>query len=458
MTNPKKIAAEAIIQKVKDHAAGKVKLAITDIDGILRGKYIHKEKFLSLVDGGFGFCDVVFGWDANDVSYENTDFTGWHSGYPDAKAVLDLNTFRQVPWDNDVPFFLADFRTPEGDLLAVCPRNLLKTIRNRAEKLGFEAIFAQEFEWFNFQETPENLAQKGFITPHPLTPGMFGYSLLRASRNREFFNELFDLLGKFEVPLEGIHTETGPGTYEAAILYNDVLEAADRAVLFKTSVKEIAMRHSIVPTFMAKWSVDYPGCGGHLHQSLWHRDSQRNAFFDESHPKKMSEVMRRYIAGLLHCLPHVLPMYAPTINSYKRLVEGAWAPTTLTWGIDNRTTTIRALPGSAQSTRIELRVVGADVNPYLAMAASLASGLYGIANQLNLEIEMTQGNGYRDTKNGTLARTLEEATQLMKESSLAHELFGEDFTKHFIQTREWEWQQHLKAVTDWEMRRYFEII
>ena len=452
------ISHEQIIQTVAKHPAGKVRVAISDIDGILRGKYIHDEKFASIVQGGFGFCDVVFGWDANDVSYENTDFTGWHSGYPDAKARIDLDTFRQIPWDHNVPFFLADFQTASGDPLPVCPRNLLKTLCQRAEKLGYEAIFAQEFEWFNFLETPENLAQKGFIRPHPLTPGMFGYSILRASRNQDFFNDLFDMLRKFRVPLEGIHTETGPGTYEAAILYSDVLEAADRAVLFKTSVKEIALRHGIVPTFMAKWSNDYPGCGGHLHQSLWHGESQTNAFFDEHQPHKMSAVMQSYLAGLLHGLPHLLPLYAPTINSYKRLVEGAWAPTTLTWGLDNRTTTVRALPGSTQSSRIELRVVGADVNPYLAMAASFASGLYGVEKGLKLEVAMTQGNGYRDTKNGTLARTLEEATEQMKQSDLAKALLGEDFTHHFVQTREWEWKQHLKAVTDWEMRRYFEII
>ncbi|MBF0278108.1 MAG: glutamine synthetase [SAR324 cluster bacterium] len=458
MTQEKKLSRDELIRQVAAHPAGKVKVAVTDIDGILRGKYIHKEKFLSIVDGGFGFCDVVFGWDSSDLSYDNTDFTGWHTGYPDAKASLDLDTFRQVPWDNDVPFFLADFRTAEDEPSQICPRNLLKAIRGRAEKLNFHATFSQEFEWFNFREEPEELEAKGYLNPRPLTPGMFGYSVLRASRNKDFFNDLFDLLAQFDVPIEGLHTETGPGTYEAAILYTEVLEAADRAVLFKTGTKEIAMNYGIIPTFMAKWHPEYPGCSGHLHQSLWDREQTNNLFYDPSRADKMSALMKSYLAGLLHCLPYVLPMYAPTINSYKRLVEGAWAPTTVTWGIDNRTTTIRALPGSMKSTRIELRVVGSDANPYLAMAASLASGLYGIENNLNLEIEMTKGNGYNNTKDGVLANTLEQATRLMKESELAHQLFGEGFTRHFIQTREWEWKQHLKAVTDWEMRRYFEII
>lgn len=172
----------------------------------------------------------------------------------------------------------------------------------------------------------------------------------------------------------------------------------------------------------------------------------------------MSETLRQYLAGQLHCLPYILPMFAPTINSYKRLVEGAWAPTTLTWGVDNRTVAVRVLNGSSKSCRLETRVIGADVNPYLAIAAALGSGLYGIKKKLKLKQPPTIGNGYRDSSNGTLPRTLEEATRNMKDSPVAKEIFGGAFVEHFTQTREWEWKQHLKSVTDWEMKRYFEII
>ena len=168
--------------------------------------------------------------------------------------------------------------------------------------------------------------------------------------------------------------------------------------------------------------------------------------------------MESYIAGQLLCLPHILPMYAPTINSYKRLVEGAWAPTTLTWAIDNRTTALRVLKGGASSTRLETRVVGSDSNPYLAIAACLASGLYGIKNKLKLKTAATIGNGYANTTNGTLPRNLWEASQAMKNSAVAKELFGEEFVAHFTGTREWEWRQFSKVVTDWELKRYFEII
>lgn len=445
-----KMTKEQIVTEVKNSPNPKVKVAVTDLDGVLRGKYIHKEKFLSLLEGGLGFCDVIFGWDINDLAYENSEYTGWHTGYPDAVAQLDLNSFRKVPWDNEVPFFLGDFD------LDICPRNLLKKMKAEANKIGYNASFGQEFEWFNFRESTEELHAKNFNEPTPLTPGMFGYSLLRMSKNTEFFNDIYDEMFKFNVPIEGLHTETGPGVFEAAILYGDILESADRAVLFKSGVKEIGHRYDIMPTFMAKISEKLPGCSGHIHQSLW--DDKKNLFYDEKSKTKMSSLMESYLAGQLYCMPHVLPMYAPTINSFKRLVEGAWAPTTLTWAIDNRTTAIRALPGSSKSTRIELRVVGSDANPYLAHAAALASGLYGIKNKMKLDVPMTIGNGYRNLTNGVLPRNLWESTQLMKSSKIANDLFGENFVKHFCGTREWEWKQFQKSVTDWEYKRYFEIV
>jgi len=447
-----------IIQYVKDHPSGKVKIAFSDIDGILRGKYISLEKFLSVVESGMGFCDVIFGWDAADVVYDNVLYTGWHTGYPDCPAVIDMNTFRKIPWENDVPFFLGELKDEKGNPSNVCPRQLLKKIINESNEQGFAPFFSQEFEWYNFLETPQTANEKQFKNLTPITPGMFGYSILRSPLENPYFNDLFENLKKFNVPLEGIHTETGPGTYEAAIMYSDILEAADRAVLFKTAVKEIAYRHGIIATFMAKINENLPGCGGHVHQSLWDKAGKKNLFYNEKDKMKMSELAKSYVAGQLHCLPSILPMFAPTINSYKRLVEEAWAPTTLTWSTDNRTVALRVLAGTSKSCRLETRVIGSDVNPYLAMAACLAAGLYGIKNKLKLKQPATIGNGYKDFSNGTLPSTLIEATQQMKASKISKELFGEKFVEHFTQTREWEWRQHLKAVTDWEYKRYFEII
>jgi len=452
------MTTKEIIQYVKDHPSGKVKVAFSDIDGILRGKYISSEKFLSVIEGGMGFCDVIFGWDAGDVVYDNVQYTGWHTGYPDCPATIDTNTFRKIPWENDVPFFLGELKDKKGDPSPVCPRQLLKKITAEANKQGFSPFFSQEFEWYNFAETPQTANDKQFKNLTPLTPGMFGYSILRSSLENTYFSDLFESLKKFNVPLEGIHTETGPGTYEAAISYSEVLEAADRALLFKTAVKEIAYKHGIIATFMAKINENLPGCGGHVHQSLWDRSGKKNLFYNEKDKRKMSDLAKSYVAGQLHCLPYILPMFAPTVNSYKRLVEGAWAPTTLTWSSDNRTVALRILANSSKSCRLETRVIGSDVNPYMAMAGCLAAGLYGIKNKLKLKQPATVGNGYKDYSNGTLPSTLIEATQKMKTSKLAKELFGEIFVEHFTQTREWEWRQHLKAVTDWEYRRYFEII
>jgi glutamine synthetase len=450
--------AKEIIQYVKNHPSGKVKIAIADMDGILRGKYISAEKFLSIAEKGTSFCDVIIGWDAADVLYDKSEVTGWHTGYPDSPASIDLKTFRKIPWENDIPFFLAELNDHKKNPSEVCPRQLLKKIVSQADQMGYTPFMSQEFEWFNFAETPKTANDKQFKNLQPLTPGMFGYSILRTSLNNPFFTDLFEQLTKFNIPIEGLHTETGPGTYEAAIAHATALEAGDRAVLFKTSVKEIAYKHQIMATFMAKINENLPGCGGHVHQSLWDKAAKKNLFYDEKDKQKLSETAKSYLAGQLHCLPYILPMFAPTINSYKRLVEGAWAPTTLTWGIDNRTVALRVLNGSSSSCRIETRVIGADVNPYLAIAASLAAGLYGIKKKMKLKQPATSGNGYLEKSYGTLPYTLIDATQQMKSSTIAKELFGETFTNHFVQSREWEWRQHLKAVTDWEYKRYFEII
>ncbi|GAA3554606.1 glutamine synthetase family protein [Snuella lapsa] len=449
---------QKIIKRLKASKHNKVKVAITDIDGVLRGKLMHVDKLISALESGFGFCSVVFGWDVGDFAYDNTELVGWHTGYGDFDSYLDTNTFRTIPWENDTPFLLGDFNSEAAQDVPVCPRSLLKKVVAKANGMGYSPMFSQEFEWFNFRETSQSLDDKNFQNLEALTPGMFGYSVLRMSENSDFFQDLFELLEAFGVPLEGLHTETGPGVTEAAIQYSDILEAADRATLFKSAVKEIACKHGIVSSFMAKQTSKLPGCSGHVHQSLWDLENKKNLFFNSDASDSMSSVMRSYVAGQLYCLPYILPMFAPTVNSYKRLVEGAWAPTTLTWGHDNRTTALRILATSSKATRIEHRVVGSDVNPYLAMAACLASGLYGIEKGLKLETSETIGNGYEDLSNGVLPANLLEASNKMKTSNIANALFGESFVKHFTTTREWEWRQFSAAVTDWETKRYFEII
>jgi glutamine synthetase len=455
-----KTAEHPALAGIRRAGAQKVKVAVSDIDGVLRGKYLHIDKFLGAAQphpaGGFGFCDVVLGWDMMDVTYDNTVATGWQHGFPDALARLDLATARRVPWDANVPLVLGEFVNADGTPHAQCPRQTLKRVLRRAEKLGFQVMTGMEFEWYNFRETPQSWAAKKGVAPEPLTPGMFGYSLLRMNQNRDFFNAIMDDMLAFGVPIEGLHTETGPGVYEAAIGFCEALEQADRAILFKSGAREIGARFGIMPSFMAKPHQSLPGCSGHIHQSL--SDGRRNLFFDAKAERTMSPLFESYLAGQLACLMEFAPLMWPTINSYKRLVDGFWAPVKPTWGMDNRTASFRVIAGSPKATRLETRCPGADVNPYLAMAAVIAAGLHGVEQGLKLTTPPITGTNRGGEQVARAPRTLVETNRIFEQSAIARDWLGDGFVDHFAATRDWEWRQWLDAVTDYEMKRYFEII
>jgi glutamine synthetase len=339
--------------------------------------------------------------------------------------------------------------------LPICPRQLLKRVLTKADAMDYSAQVGTEFEWFALAETELSVRAKNYRNLQSATQGMTNYSPFRIDAQQAFVRDLFTNLNAIDVPLEAIHTEAGPGNFEAAIRYGDALKTADRAVLFKESVREIGRRHGLLNTFMAKYSEAYAGCGQHLHQSLW-RDG-RNCFYDEQGEHRMSETMRHFIAGQLFCLPHLLPMVAPFINSYKRLVGSNLAPVKPTWAVDNRNVSLRVIPGSRHAMRLETRTPGADANPYLAIAAALASGLYGIEHQLALEQPPVSGANCGAEQVERLPRTLAEATAAMERSPLARELFGEEFVRHFVQTRQWEIARFNQSVTDWELERYLEL-
>ena len=458
--DPQPLTIDHILHELGTTDATRVRLGGIDIDGILRGKYVSIDKFESALKGGMGFCDVIFGWDSQDELYEGVDvkITGWHTGYPDLQAYIDPTSYRRVPWDRNVPFFLLDFAQDDGSPYPASPRQLLKSIIDRAAQAGFSARFSAEYEFFLFQEDQHTVREKGYRNLTPLDRGMFGYSAIRASQSSEMVHDLVDQLVAFNVQVEGIHTETGPGVFEAAIAHDETLQAADKAALFKTACKEILGHHGVIPTFMAKPMGDMPGCSGHTHQSLW--EDGKPAFHDPNDPDGMSKTFRHYLAGLVQLLPDLMSLLCPTINSFKRTVPGMWAPTTATWGFENRTTALRVIRSSSgKATRVENRLVGADVNPYLAFAASLAAGLYGIDNELELPPHV-EGNAY-DKPDGAatqLPRTLAEATDRLDDSEIARQILGADFVDHFVATRRWEILQYRKAVTDWELDRYFEII
>ncbi len=445
---------ETILQKIEETKTRRIKVGVTDIDSILRGKYISLEKFASAASSGMGFCDVIFGWDISDLLYDNARVTGWHTGYPDAQARIDLTTMRCIPWEEGTALFLVDLYDKNGKPLSAAPRQLMRRVLAQAESAGYASCMSAEYEFWIFRETAHSLREKNFRNLTALSPGMFGYSVLRASQNSPLVLQVIDQLAGFGVPLEGFHTETGPGVYEAAVEADFGLAAADKAALFKTAVKEIAARHGLIPTFMAKWNHDLPGSSGHLHQSLWDRDKKTNLFFDGE--GKCSQVMRWYTAGLVHHLAELMVMFCPTINSYKRTVPGTWAPVNATWGEDNRTTAIRTIPGNEKSVRIEFRLAGADINPYLAMAASLAAGVEGIEQQMEPPPATT--NAYAASNAPPLPRNLAAATALFRQSTIARKWFGDEFVDHYAITREWEVRQYDKVVTDWELARYFESV
>ena len=464
MATTKPLKEHPALTAIRQSGANKIKVACSDIDGILRGKYLHKDKFFGAAEaapgGGFGFCDVVFGWDSQDHCYDNAQVTGWQHGFPDALARLDLGTARHVPWDDNVPFFLGEFVNADGTPYAVCPRQTLKRVLKRAEKLGLLPMAGMEFEWFNFAETPQSWAAKKGVGPEPITPGMFGYSLLRMADRQPYFNALMDEMLAFGVPIEGLHTETGPGVYEVAISFSEALEQADRAILFKTGAKEIGKRFGIMPSFMAKWSQALPGCSGHIHQSLsdGSGDGKKNLFHDAKGRHSMSPLFESYLAGQVACLMDFAPMFWPTVNSYKRLVDGFWAPVKPTWGVDNRTASFRVIAGSPKATRLETRCPGADVNPYLAMAAVLAAGLHGVEQGLKLTAPPITGTNQGADHIPRAPRSLLRSTHTFKESAIARDWLGDTFVDHFAATRDWEYRQWQDAVTDWELKRYFEII
>lgn len=453
MSSRAQLSLEDVRAFITEHDVSHVMLAVTDLDGILRGKHLAAGKFLSAAERGGAFCEVVLGWDSDDAVYENTSRTGAHNGFPDKPIVIDVCGGRPLPGDRPSLIFLADFAAP---LSALCPRNVLKRMIERAARSGFTARAALEYEFFLFDETPQSVRDKAFRDLRPITPGGFGYSVLRSAVWRELYDDILSTCDGLDVPLEGLHEESGAGVLEVAIAVDDALEAADRAVLFKTFVKALAQRRGLMATFMSRWSLDWPGQGGHIHLSLHDLDGT-SVFHDEDGEGSMSQTMRHFIGGQQALLPDLLAMAAPTINSYTRLVPGYWAPTSATWGIENRTCALRVVPGTPSAQRVEYRIAGADANPYLALAAALGSGLYGIENELEPSAPVA-GNAYERNDDDPLPATLWEAAQRLRKSPAASDLLGDDFVDHFASSREWEEREFRRSVTNWELERYFEAI
>lgn len=448
-------------------ANDRVKISGSDIDGVPRGKIVHPSKFAKIAKDGFGFCGVTFAWDIVDTTYDYNIMKKHapksaemqEEGFGDLLAVVDLTSYRRIPFEKSIPHFLVDFFDPKTKKPFVgCPRSLLKAQLGKAKEFGFDVLMGMEFEWFNFKETPESLANKDGVNLTPLTPGMFGYSLYRPESNKEFFDGVYENCKDYRIPLESFHTETGPGVLEAAICYAPALEMADRAHLFKHTVKTVGLKNGVMSSFMAKPWGDKPGCSGHIHVSLFDIANNCNAFAiadnDENKDinKILTDVGKQFLAGILAGLADVTPMFLPTVNSYKRLVESYWAPVSISWGVDSRLTSVRIIP-AGNASRLEIRIPGADANPYLAMAAIIGLGMYGVTNKLKLTIPEGPTNDSR------IPRNLYDATvNMSRKESIGRKIFGDGFIDHFTATRFHEWKQWETSVTNWEIKRYMELV
>ena len=430
-----------------------IKIGVTDLEGTLRGKCISRKKFLSGLDHGLAICSELLGADRENIPFNDQKHTGWHTGFEDAPLALLPHTLRTLPDKYNTVVCLAEFSQKYRSL---CPRSLLRSVCDWADSLGFYPYSGVELEFSIFNETPESIRQKQFKQPTPITPYSNGYSTLESSVSEAFHDEVITFFNHLDIPIESLHKETGAGFMEAALSANHALTSADHAVLFKSFVKNIAVKQHLLASFMAKWNSEEQGQSSHIHFSLQDKD-RRSVFFDAGKQHNISDTMRHFIGGQQKLMAEFLVLLAPTVNSYKRLCPGYWAPTWGSWGLDNRTVALRIVGNSIDTIRVEYRTAGADCNPYLSMAAALASGLWGIENSIE-PLEMHSGNSYESpAPDGfVFPVSLSQAANKFASSAVASDIFGKDFVEHFAATRIEEEEKFNTQVTDWELKRYFE--
>ncbi len=430
-----------------------VLLGYVDLDGLIRGKYATAQKFDAWRDKGGAFCSVVLGWDSRDALYDNRH-TGWHTGYHDDPIRVVPGPGRRLPGEGRL-FHLIEYA--DGPGAAICPRRLAGRVVDRAAAMGFTARAGFEYEFYVFRETPASAMAKGYRNLTALSPTTGGYSILRTAVEDEFFSGMMALARQLDTPLEAIHPEAGEGAMEFAFTPSGAMEAADRAAIYKTFSKAWGQRNGLTLCYMAKPLNGLPGCGGHTHLSLWREE--RSAFFDGAAAGNLSDTALHFIGGQMKYMPELLALYAPTINAFTRLSPGFWAPTGSSWGFDNRTCSLRVIGDSPKSLRVEMRPPAADANPYLVLAAALASGLQGIAEQADPAPALS-GNGYEADlpAERRFPASLAEAAGRLRGSAMARDWFGDAFVEHFAATREAEVAAQRAWVSDWELHRYFEMI
>ena len=435
-----------------------VVVAFTDHYGRLMGKRFDADFFLeACAQNGTHGCDYLLTTDMEMEPVPGYTFANWELGYGDVHLVPDLSTLRIATWLDRSALVICDVEDEKShQLVSVAPRSLLRKQLDELAKGGYQAFAASELEYYLFNTDYREAFSRNYQGLRPAGDYLEDYHLFQGARTEPFTAAARRHLSQSGVPVENSKGEWGLGQHELNIRYAEALDMADRHVIFKQCLKELADSMGLSLTFMAKFDENGAGSGCHIHFSLWKEG--KNVFDGDKQigPVKGSDLFRWFLGGWIRFVPDVMPFYAPTVNSYKRFVDGSWAPTRLAWSYDNRTAGFRVV-GKGSSLRIECRIPGADVNPYLAYAASLASGLRGIRDKIEPP-ELFTGDMYAAQHLPRVAYSLEEATEQFAASSFAKEAFGEEVVEHYAHFFRHEAQSYRKAVTDWERRRYFERI
>jgi glutamine synthetase len=431
------MSAHALTTELLDRGIDTVEVGFADTQGALRGKRIPVSQLPRVAEEGLPFCLGALGWDIEGTVFPS-DVVSWDNGYPDVVALPDLDSLRVVPWRQGTALVLADIVDSGHRSVAVGTRGVLKRVLAQAEAIGVIPVVGAELEFYVFDEQLR-----------PIYEGTQAYSLGHAGRLEPFFRDLRSKLESLGIAVEASHSEYGPAQSEVNLVYADALKAADQALLFKYAVKEVARLHGLRASFMAKPWEDQSGCGFHLHLSFRGPQDTRNRF--ELEP----ELGRHVIAGLLSTLREFAALWAPTVNSFKRVREDAFVPTTESWGGDNRTVAVRSLLDRGQGSRVELRTGAADANPYVAIAAAVAGSLHGIVRKLDPPAPAS-GNAARDPSLPRLPTNLREAIGTLEGSIIALEYFEQAFLRHYAATCRFDLSVHDRVVTDWERRRYLE--
>ena len=426
-----------------------------DMQGRLMGKRFHANYFVDAAYEETHSCNYLLATDMEMDTVEGYQSTSWAKGYGDYTMKPDLSTLRRIPWLEGTALVICDILDHHThDEVPHSPRAILKKQVARLEAMNLKAYMASELEFFLFQQSFEELREGGHRRAVPISAYNEDYHIFQTTKEEDVMRAIRNGLEGANVPVENSKGEADAGQEEINVRYADALTMADRHAIIKNACKEIAWSKGRALTFMAKYNTNAAGNSCHIHQSL--RDLDDNpVFFDKGVEHGMSETMRHYMAGLLHHADAITYFLAPYINSYKRFAAGTFAPTKAIWSMDNRTAGYRVCGADTKSVRVECRVGGADLNPYLAMAALLAAGLDGIENQQELESAFV-GDAYHGENVREIPKTLREAAAALDDSTMLRNAFGNDVIDHYVHAARWEQVVADREVTDWDLKRGFE--